>query len=67
MPVSTSARNGHVRPTEVTRTLDCPTKKANCGSYTTHGTWSGLRSLMTWSINRDRYWELQKTFDGGFD
>nr|WP_197972420.1 MULTISPECIES: glycoside hydrolase family 18 protein [Streptomyces] len=68
MPASTHAGNGHVPPAEVVKTLDCLTKKTNCGSYTTHGTWPALRGLMTWSINWDRYanWEFQRTFDGYF-
>jgi chitinase len=68
MPASTNAGNGYVAPAEVVKTLDCLTKKTNCGSYTTHGTWPALRGLMTWSINWDRYsnGEFQKTFDGYF-
>ncbi|MGV9289959.1 chitinase [Streptomyces sp. NPDC003719] len=68
MPASTNAGNGHVSPAEVTKTLDCLTRKTNCGSYTTHGTWPGLRGLMTWSINWDRYanWEFQRNFDAYF-
>ncbi|MCM1977201.1 glycoside hydrolase family 18 protein [Streptomyces sp. G1] len=68
MPASTNAGNGYVPPAEVVKSLDCLTKKANCGSYATHGTWPGLRGLMTWSINWDRYsnWEFQRTFDGYF-
>ncbi|WSF40083.1 glycoside hydrolase family 18 protein [Streptomyces sp. NBC_01356] len=68
MPASTNAGNGYVSPTEVNKALDCLTKKTNCGTYTTHGTWPGLRGLMTWSINWDRYssWEFQKNFDGYF-
>ncbi|MFE6174351.1 chitinase [Streptomyces sp. NPDC056464] len=68
MPASTNAGNGHVPPAEVTKTLDCLTKRTNCGSYATHGTWPALRGLMTWSINWDRYsgWEFQRTFDGYF-
>lgn len=68
MPASTNAGNGHVPPAEVTKTLDCLTRKTNCGSYATHGTWPALRGLMTWSINWDRYsnWEFQRTFDGYF-
>ncbi|MGW5473346.1 chitinase [Streptomyces chartreusis] len=68
MPASTNAGNGHVPPAEVIKTLDCLTKKSNCGSYATHGTWPALRGLMTWSINWDRYsnWEFQRTFDGYF-
>ncbi|MGP4006597.1 chitinase [Streptomyces sp. 4N124] len=68
MPASINAGNGYVAPAEVVKTLDCLTKKSNCGSYTTHGTWPALRGLMTWSINWDRYanWEFQRTFDGYF-
>ncbi|MFI6566959.1 chitinase [Streptomyces sp. NPDC050534] len=68
MPASTNAGNGYVAPAEVTKTLDCLTKKTSCGSYPTHGTWPALRGLMTWSVNWDRYsnWEFQRTFDGYF-
>ncbi|MEV0979930.1 glycoside hydrolase family 18 protein [Streptomyces sp. NPDC049915] len=68
MPASTNAGNGYVTPAEVTKTLDCLTKKTNCGSYTPHGTWPSLRGLMTWSVNWDRYGggEFQRTFDGYF-
>ncbi|WP_369249546.1 chitinase [Streptomyces sp. R41] len=68
MPASTNAGNGYVSPAEVNKTLDCLTKKTNCGSYATHGTWPGLRGLMTWSVNWDRYgsWEFSKNFDGYF-
>ncbi|MFJ9566588.1 chitinase [Streptomyces fuscichromogenes] len=68
MPASVNAGNGYVAPAEVTRTLDCLTKRTNCGSYATHGTWPALRGLMTWSVNWDRYsnWEFQKNFDAYF-
>ncbi|MFG2939098.1 chitinase [Streptomyces sp. NPDC048282] len=68
MPASVNAGNGYVAPSEVTKTLDCLTKKTNCGSYATHGTWPALRGLMTWSVNWDRYsnWEFQKNFDAYF-
>lgn len=68
MPATPNAGNGHVSPAEVTKALDCLTKRTNCGSYATHGTWPGLRGLMTWSINWDRFggWEFQRTFDGYF-
>ncbi|WP_435270280.1 chitinase [Streptomyces sp. 1222.5] len=68
MPASTNAGNGHVSPAEVTKTLDCLTKRTNCGSYATHGTWPALRGLMTWSVNWDRFanWEFQKNFDAYF-
>ncbi|MCI3244638.1 chitinase [Streptomyces spinosisporus] len=68
MPASVNAGNGYVAPAEVTKTLDCLTKKTNCGSYPTHGSWPALRGLMTWSVNWDRFsnWEFQRTFDGYF-
>ncbi|MFC7825659.1 chitinase [Streptomyces sp. NPDC057375] len=68
MPASTQAGNGHVSPAEVNKALNCLTKKTDCGSYATHGTWPALRGLMTWSINWDRYsnWEFQKNFDAYF-
>ncbi|MCQ4210711.1 chitinase [Streptomyces longispororuber] len=68
MPASTNAGNGYVAPAEVNKALDCLTKKTDCGSYTTHGTWPGLRGLMTWSVNWDRFnsWEFQKNFDAYF-
>lgn len=68
MPATTNAGNGYVPPAEVTKALDCLTKRTNCGPYATHGTWPALRGLMTWSINWDRFggWEFQRTFDGYF-
>ncbi|MFZ4156613.1 chitinase [Streptomyces pseudogriseolus] len=68
MPATANAGNGHVSPAEVTKTLDCLTRRVNCGGYATHGTWPELRGLMTWSINWDRFggWEFQRTFDGYF-
>ncbi|MCT9093332.1 glycoside hydrolase family 18 protein [Streptomyces sp. ASQP_92] len=64
LPASTQAGNGWTSPAEVTKTLDCLTKKANCGAYQTHGSWPGLRGLMTWSINWDRFngGEFSKNF-----
>ncbi|MEE1793835.1 glycoside hydrolase family 18 protein [Streptomyces sp. BE308] len=68
LPASTQAGNGHTSPAEVTKALNCLTKKTDCGSYQTHGTWTGLRGLMTWSINWDRFnnWEFSKNFDAYF-
>ncbi|MBD0711360.1 chitinase [Streptomyces sp. CBMA291] len=64
LPASTQAGNGHTAPAEVNKVLDCLTKKTNCGSYQTHGTWPALRGLMTWSINWDRYnqWQFSNNF-----
>ncbi|MFJ4437783.1 chitinase [Streptomyces sp. NPDC088923] len=68
MPASTQAGNGWTAPGEVTKTLNCLTKKTDCGGYQTHGTWPALRGLMTWSINWDRFngGEFSKTFDAYF-
>ncbi|MFB7936960.1 chitinase [Streptomyces sp. NPDC056049] len=68
LPASTQAGNGHTSPAEVNKALDCLTKKTNCGTYQTHGTWSSLRGLMTWSINWDRFnqWEFSRNFDAYF-
>lgn len=68
LPASQQAGNGHTTPSEVNKALDCLTKKTNCGSYQTHGTWPALRGLMTWSINWDRFnqWEFSRNFDAYF-
>ncbi|MYW65385.1 chitinase [Streptomyces sp. SID8379] len=68
MPASTNAGNGYVSPAETNKALNCLTKKTDCGSYATHGTWPALRGLMTWSVNWDRFnnWEFQKNFDAYF-
>ncbi|MFI6150116.1 chitinase [Streptomyces sp. NPDC051109] len=68
LPATTNAGNGHTPPAEVDKALDCLTKKADCGTYRTHGTWPALRGLMTWSINWDRFgaWEFSKNFDAYF-
>ncbi|MEV7511942.1 glycoside hydrolase family 18 protein [Streptomyces sp. NPDC091201] len=65
LPATTNAGNGHTSPAEVTRALDCLTKNTGCGSYRPHGAWPGLRGLMTWSINWDRFggWEFSRNFD----
>ncbi|MEW2587119.1 chitinase [Streptomyces virginiae] len=65
LPATTNAGNGHTSPAEVARALNCLTKKTDCGAYQTHGTWPGLRGLMTWSINWDRFGggEFSRNFD----
>lgn len=65
LPATTNAGNGHTSPAEVAKALNCLTKKTDCGTYQTHGTWPGLRGLMTWSINWDRFggWEFSRNFD----
>ncbi|MGW7415895.1 chitinase [Streptomyces sp. NPDC054863] len=68
MPASTHAGNGWVSSAETNKALDCLTKKTNCGSYRTHGSWPALRGLMTWSINWDRFngQEFSRNFDAYF-
>ncbi|MFJ6051395.1 chitinase [Streptomyces sp. NPDC092307] len=68
LPATTDAGNGHTSPAEVTKALNCLTKKTDCGSYSTHGTWPALRGLMTWSINWDRFggWGFSRNFDAYF-
>ncbi|MFF8279487.1 chitinase [Streptomyces lateritius] len=68
LPASTHAGNGHTSPAEVNKALNCLTKRTDCGTYRTHGTWPGLRGLMTWSINWDRLggWEFSRNFDTYF-
>ncbi|MFI1280775.1 chitinase [Streptomyces sp. NPDC020858] len=68
LPATANAGNGHTAPAEVNKALNCLTKKTDCGTYQTHGTWPGLRGLMTWSINWDRFggWEFSRNFDGYF-
>ncbi|MGW6840656.1 chitinase [Streptomyces sp. NPDC054958] len=68
LPATTDAGNGHTSPAEVTKALNCLTKKTDCGSYSTHGTWPALRGLMTWSINWDRFGgrEFSRNFDAYF-
>ncbi|MEV7281955.1 glycoside hydrolase family 18 protein [Streptomyces sp. NPDC093111] len=65
LPASTQAGNGHTTPAEVNKALNCLTRKTDCGTYQTHGTWPALRGLMTWSINWDRYnqGEFSRNFD----
>lgn len=68
LPATPNAGNGHTPPAEVNKALDCLTKKQNCGTYATHGSWPALRGLMTWSVNWDRFggWEFSRNFDGYF-
>ncbi|MFF8293078.1 chitinase [Streptomyces sp. NPDC016309] len=65
LPASPQAGNGHIAPAEVTRALDCLTRTVGCGAYRTHGAWPGLRGLMTWSVNWDRFGggEFARNFD----
>lgn len=62
LPAAVSAGNGYLAPGVVQQALNCLARNQNCGGYTLRGGASpGLRGLMTWSINWDRYygWEFQ--------
>ncbi|WP_112137394.1 chitinase [Glycomyces dulcitolivorans] len=64
LPAAVSAGNGYTQPAQVHQALDCLTSGANCGGYTLRGGASpGLRGLMTWSVNWDRYygWEFMNS------
>ncbi|THA27922.1 chitinase [Streptomyces sp. RKND-216] len=65
LPASVNAGNGHISPAEVDRTLNCLTRGTDCGSYAPHGTWPGMRGLMTWSVNWDEFngREFSRNFD----
>ncbi|WP_354640618.1 chitinase [Kitasatospora camelliae] len=69
MPATVNAGNGYIAPAEVNKALDCLTRAVNCGGYLPRsGAQPGLRGLMTWSINWDRFGgrEFSRNFDGYF-
>jgi len=56
VPAATSAGNGHTPPAAVQAALTCLARGQGCGGYTLRGGASpGIRGLMTWSINWDRF------------
>ncbi|WP_049572206.1 chitinase [Nonomuraea sp. SBT364] len=55
LPASPNAGNGFTTVGEVQKAFDCLAKGTNCGPYKPRGVYPGLRGLMTWSINWDRY------------
>jgi chitinase len=64
LPAAVSAGNGYISPGVVQQAVNCLARNQNCGGYTLRGGASpGLRGLMTWSINWDRYynWEFQNS------
>lgn len=65
LPASPNAGNGHTTPGDVSKALNCLTKKSDCGGYEPHGSWPALRGLMAWSINWDGFngGEFSKNFD----
>ncbi len=68
LPAMQSAGNGFTTPADVRASLDCLTKGSGCGTYKPHGVFGGMRGLMTWSINWDKYnnWEFSKNFTSYF-
>ncbi|MEV0378808.1 glycosyl hydrolase family 18 protein [Nonomuraea sp. NPDC050643] len=55
LPASVNAGNGFTTVAEVQKAFDCLAKGTNCGTYRPRGVYPGLRGLMAWSINWDRY------------
>jgi chitinase len=56
LPAAQPAGNGFTEPGAVQATLNCLARGTNCGGYTLRGgTSPGIRGLMTWSINWDRF------------
>jgi chitinase len=64
LPAAVSAGNGYTAPGPVQDALNCLARDQSCGGYPLRGGASpGIRGLMTWSINWDRYydWEFQNS------
>ncbi|WP_017600080.1 chitinase [Nocardiopsis lucentensis] len=55
LPASTYAGNGHTSVAEVQAAWDCLTTGSGCSGYTPTTARPGLRGLMSWSINWDRF------------
>ncbi|WP_239090082.1 chitinase [Sphaerimonospora thailandensis] len=55
LPAAPWAGNGFTTVAQVQSAFSCLAKGTGCGSYRPHGVFSGLRGLMTWSINWDKY------------
>jgi chitinase len=56
LPAAQPAGNGFTEPGAVQAALSCLARNQSCGGYTLRGgTSPGIRGLMTWSINWDRF------------
>lgn len=55
LPAASQAGNGYTTVAETQKAFDCLAKGTNCGSYRPRGVYPGLRGLMTWSVNWDRF------------
>jgi chitinase len=66
LPAAVGAGNGYTAPGPVHDALNCLARNESCGGYELRGGASpGLRGLMTWSINWDRFsnWEFQNSHE----
>jgi len=55
LPASPNAGNGYTTVPEVQKAFTCLAKGTGCGTYRPRGVYPGLRGLMAWSINWDRF------------
>ncbi len=55
LPAAPWAGNGFTTVAQVQNAFSCLAKGTGCGSYRPHGVFPGLRGLMAWSINWDKY------------
>jgi chitinase len=55
LPANANAGGGFTTVGDVQTALDCLMKGTSCGSYKPSATYPGLRGLMTWSINWDKF------------
>jgi len=60
VPAANPAGNGFTAPAAVQAALNCLARNQSCGGYTLRGgTSPGIRGLMTWSINWDRFFNFE--------
>ena len=55
LPANVNAGGGFTSVADVHTALDCLMKGTNCGNYKPGVTYPGLRGLMTWSVNWDKF------------
>jgi chitinase len=59
LPAANPAGNGFTDPSAVQAALNCLARNQSCGGYTLRGgTEPGIRGLMTWSINWDKFFNF---------
>jgi chitinase len=60
VPAANPAGNGFTAPAAIHDALNCLARNQSCGGYTLRGgTSPGIRGLMTWSINWDRFFNFE--------